>query len=406
MQKRKHRYWIIPVVLLAIAAGVWFAYPRLIKEERPAFVTVKVAKRDIQETVSCTGVLDAYRQVDVGAQVSGQIETLKVALGDHVTKGQLLAVIDPSVKQNDLLDAQAQLKSVRAQKRSKQALLKQYELEYERQQTMRSQDASATADLEGARANLESTKADIEALDAGIAQAKIALDTAKTNLAYTQIVAPMDGTVVAVETDEGQTLVSTQSAPTILILADLTVMTVKSLISEADVIRVKQGMPVFFSTLGDPDTRYKGTLRSVDPAPESITDTDTSAKTISSSATYYNGQFEVNNPDGKLRIFMTAEVSIVLGEVKGALSIPLSVLGSDRGNGRYEVRVLKNGRAEPRMIETGFKDNINIQVLKGLSEGDEVVVGDSQSAAEDLSNREDSFRGPPPGGGGGPPPGM
>ncbi|WP_319523640.1 macrolide transporter subunit MacA [Breoghania sp.] len=406
MRKSKRRYWIMAVTLLIIAAGVWFAYPRLMTEEKPAYVTVPVVKRNIQETVSCTGVLDAYRKVDVGAQVSGQIETLKVALGDKVKKGQLLAVIDPSVKQNDLKDAEAQLKSVRAQKRSKEALLKQYELEYERQQTMRSRDASAKADLESAKANLESTRADIDALDASITQAKIALDTAKTNLAYTQIVAPMDGTVVAVETDEGQTLVSTQSAPTILILADLSVMTVKSLISEADVIRVKPGMPVFFSTLGDPDTRYEGTLRSVDPAPESVTDTDTSAKTISSSATYYNGQFEVDNPDGKLRIFMTAQVSIVLGEVRQALSIPMSVLGSDLGNGRYEVRVLKDDHVQPRRIETGFKDNIYVQVLNGLREGEQVVVGDSQSAAEDLSSRKNSFRGPRPGGGGGPPPGK
>jgi len=396
MQKRKLRYWIVIAVLLVIATGAWFAFKRLQPSEQPDYVTVPVVKRDIQETVSCTGVLDAYRKVNVGAQVSGQIETLKVSLGDHVKKGELLAVIDPSVKQNDLKDAEAQLKSVRAQKRSKEALLKQYELEYERQQTMRSRDASAKADLESARANLESTRADIDALDASIAQAKIALDTAKTNLAYTQIVAPMDGTVVAVETDEGQTLVSTQSAPTILILANLDVMTVKSLISEADVIRVKPGMPVFFSTLGDPDARYEGVLRSVDPAPESITDTDTSAKTISSAATYYNGQFEVNNPDHKLRIFMTAQVSIVLGEVRQALSIPLSVLGSDLGNGRrYEVRVLKNGRAEPRQIETGLKDNIHIQVVSGLSEGEQVVVGDSQSAAQDLSSRKGRFRGPP-----------
>ena len=382
-------------MLLIVAAGLWFGLKRLQPAEKPDYVTVPVIKRDIQETVSCTGVLDAYRKVNVGAQVSGQIETLKVALGEKVKKGQLLAVIDPSVKQNDLKDAEAQLKSIQAQKRSKEALLKQYELEYERQQTMRSRDASAKADLESARANLESTRADIEALDAGITQAKIALDTARTNLAYTQIVAPMDGTVVAVETDEGQTLVSTQSAPTILILANLDVMTVKSLISEADVIRVKPGMPVFFSTLGDPDTRYEGVLRSVDPAPESVTDTDTSAKTISSSATYYNGQFEVDNPDGKLRIFMTAQVSIVLGEAGHVLSIPLSVLGNDLGNGCYEVRVLEDGRAEPRRIKTGFKDNIYIQVLSGLSEGEQVVVGDSQSAAEDLSNRKERFRGPP-----------
>lgn len=394
MQKVKHRYWITAATLFVIAAGIGIVWYRFKTPEQPVYVTVPVARRDIQEIVSCSGVLDAHKQVNVGAQVSGQIESLKVSLGDQVKKGQLLAVIDPTVRQNDLKDAEAQLKNVRAQKRSKLALLKQYELEYKRQLAMRSQDASAKADLESAQASLETTRADIDALDAQISQAEISVDTARTNLAYTRIVAPMDGVVVAVETDEGQTLVSTQSAPTILVLADLDVMTVKALISEADVIRVQPGMPTFFSILGDPDARYEGSLRSVDPAPETITGTDTSAKTISSAAIYYNGQFEVPNPEHKLRIFMTAQVSIVLGQVKQALCIPMSVLGKDRGNGRYTVRVLTNGGAETRLIKTGLKDNIYIQVLDGLDEGDQVVVGDSQSAAQNVSDSSSRHGGP------------
>jgi macrolide-specific efflux system membrane fusion protein len=401
MQKKKRRYLTIAAALLAIAAaGGWLVRDWLLPAQKPVYVTVPAHKRDIQETVSSTGVVDAFKQVDVGAQVSGQLESLKVSLGDTVKKGQLLAVIDPSVKQNDLKDAEAELKNIEAQKRSKQALLRQYELEYKRQQAMNQSDASAKADLESALANLDATRADIDALNAQIIQAKISVDTARTNLAYTQILAPMDGVVVAVETEQGQTLVSTQTAPTILILANLDTMTVKTLISEADVIRVKPGAPVYFSVLGDPDTRYHSTLRSVDPAPETITDEDTSAKTISSSATYYNGKFDVPNPDHKLRIFMTAQVSIVLGEVKQALSIPLSVLGADRGNDRYEVRVLKDGQAETRIIETGLKDNIYVQVLNGLQQGEQVVVGDSVSAEKSASDNNGSG-GPPHGG---PPP--
>jgi macrolide-specific efflux system membrane fusion protein len=396
MHKKKRRYLIMVVVLLAAAVlCAWFAADWLSATPQPTYLTVPVGRRDIQETVSSTGVLDSFQQVNVGAQVSGQLQSLKVSLGDSVKKGQLLAVIDPSVKQNDLKDAEAALRNVQAQKRSKQALLRQYELEYTRQQTMRYSDASAKVDLESAEANLNGTRADIEALDAQITQAKISVDTARTNLTYTQILAPRDGVVVSVETDEGQTLVSTQSAPTILILADLDTMTVKALISEADVIRVKPGMPVYFSILGDPDTRYTGTLRSIDPAPETITNSDTSAKTISSSATYYNGQFDVPNPDHKLRIFMTAKVSIVLGEVKQALCIPLSVLGDDLGKGRYNVRVLVDGSTETRVIKTGLKDNIYVQVLEGLREGQQVIVGDSLSAAKSTSGSR-GFGGPPP----------
>lgn len=400
MQKKKRGYWKILLALLALAGGAgWFFRDRVLPPPEPVFVTVPVAKRDIQETVSSTGILTASKQVDVGAQVSGQLQSLKVSLGDKVKKGQLLAVIDPSVKENDLRVAEAELESILAQKRSKTAMLRQYQLEYRRQQAMQEGDASARADLESAAASLESTQADIDALDAQIAQAKISVDTARKNLGYTRILAPMDGVVVAVETDEGQTLVSTQSAPTILILADLDTMTVKAQISEADVIRVKPGMPVYFNVLGEPDRRYHGTLRSVDPAPETVTDTDTSAKTVSSSATYYNGQFDVPNSDHRLRIFMTAQVAIVLGETRQALSIPLSVLGTSKGEGRYEVRVLKHGHPEPRIIRTGLKDNIYIEVRDGLNEGEEVVVGDSQSAEKSVSqsSRSRRFPGPPPG---------
>ena len=155
-------------------------------------------------------------------------------------------------------------------------------------------------------------------------------------------------------------------------------MTVKAEISEADVVKVKPGMPVYFTVLGAPDTRYEGTLRSVSPAPETITSSDTSAKTISSSATYYNGEFEV---------------SIVLGEAKHALSIPLSVLGEAAGSGRYQVRVLSDGQPETRVISTGLKDNIYVQVLGGLKEGDRVIVGDTQTAAKATAS-ENRMRGP------------
>ncbi len=395
MKKKTGRYVTISIVVVILAGcGLWF-FRDLSAAKTPMYMTVPVTRRDIQETVPATGVLMASKLVDVGAQVSGQIESLKVSLGDQVKKGQLLAVIDPSVAENDLKNAAAQLKSVAAQKLAKEALLKEYELGYKRQQEMRQSDASARADLESAKANLDSTKADIEALDAQITQAKISISTAQTNLSYTRIVAPMDGEVVAVEKEEGQTLVSKQEAPVLLILADVDTMTVKAEISEADVMRVKPGMPVYFTVLGAPDRRYSGTLRSVDPAPESVTNSDISAKTISASATYYNGQFNVANPDRKLRIFMTAQVSIVLGQAKQSLSIPLSVLGQDEGRDRYQVQVLANGKPESRVIKTGLKDNVYVQVLDGLSEGDRVVVGDSKTAAAaTASENQTRFRGP------------
>ena len=381
---------------VALLIGIGWLWPSLFPEP-VEFMTVPVTRQDISETVLATGSLEGRKQVNVGAQVSGQLQQLKVKLGDSVSKGQLLAVIDPVIPQNDLRDAEAALDNVLAQKQAKQALLKQYRLELQRQRAMRSQDASAQADLEQAEAALAQTQAELRALDAQTRQAHIKVDTAKANLGYTQISAPMDGVVIAIVTEEGQTVVSSQSAPTILKLADLDTMTVKAEISEADVIRVRPGQATRFTILGDPDTQYQGVMRAIEPAPESESSESSSSTTssTSSSAIYYNGLFDVPNPDHKLRVSMTAQVTIVLGESKQALAIPLSVLGQRLAGNRYEVQVLVNDRPESRAITTGRKDSVHIEVLEGLSEGERLVIGDSASAEAAQQANSSERRGPP-----------
>ncbi len=383
--------------VVGLLIGIGWLWPRLLPTP-VEFMTVPVSRQDIRETVLATGTLEGRKQVNVGAQVSGQLQQLKVKLGDSVKKGQLLAVIDPVIPQNDLRDAEAALDDVMAQKQAKQALLQQYSLELRRQQTMRSQDATAQADLEQAQAALTQTQAELRSLDAQIRQAHIKVDTAKANLGYTQISAPMDGVVIAIVTEEGQTVVSSQSAPTILKLADLDTMTVKAEISEADVIRVQPGQATRFTILGDPDTEYQGVMRAIEPAPESESSEESSStsSTSTSSAIYYNGLFDVPNPGHKLRVSMTAQVTIVLGESKQALAIPLSVLGQHLASNRYEVQVLVNGQPEARTITTGRKDSVNIEVLEGLNEGDRLVIGDSLSAEAAQQANSSERRGPPP----------
>src|SRR5450631_1119571 len=233
-----------------------------------SYITANATKTDIEEKVLASGTLNALKTVEVGAQVSGQLKKLHVVLGDQVKKGQLLAEIDPVLQQNSLRDAEASLENVKAQKRSKQALLQQYELAYKRQKQMVDQDAAASADLESAQAQLDGTRADLAALDAQINKAKISVDTAKANLDYTRIVAPMEGVVISIVTEEGQTVVSAQTAPTILKLANLDTITVKAQISEADVTRTRPGQSVYFTILGDADTRYYSTLRAIEPGPD------------------------------------------------------------------------------------------------------------------------------------------
>ncbi|MDR2128598.1 MAG: efflux RND transporter periplasmic adaptor subunit [Burkholderiaceae bacterium] len=378
------------VALLALGLAAWavkvFFFP---SQPAVSYVTAPVTRGDLEDTVLASGVIEAYKQVNVGAQVSGQIKRLAVQLGDAVKKGDLIAEIDSTTQNNSLHNAQAALETARAQLVQKQATHKQAQLAYARQKTMFEADATSREAFEAAQAALETTGAEIVALNAQIKQSAIQVDTAKVNLGYTTITAPMDGVVVAVIVEEGQTVNANQTTPSIIILAQLDRVTIKAEISEADVVRVEPGQKVYFTILGEPDKRYYATLRAVEPAPESISSaSSTSSGSSSATAIYYNGLFDVPNPEGKLRIAMTAEVSIVRDEAKGALLIPSAALtGSSRRGGRgapdgtYEVRVLAaDGNAQPRKIRVGLNNNVNAQVLEGLNEGEKVILGQSNAA--------------------------
>jgi macrolide-specific efflux system membrane fusion protein len=373
---------IAGTIALFVMLGTGFAVKKVFfSNAKASFITADVVKRDMEESVLASGILKAFKTVAVGAQVSGQLKTLHVALGDKVKKGQLLAEIDPVLQQNTLKDSEAQVENLRAQKRSRQSLLKQYDLAWQRQSQMNAKDATSTADVESAQAQLESTRYDIAALEAQIKKAVIAVDTARANLGYTRISAPIDGVVISIDTEEGQTVVSTQSATTIITLATLDTMTVKAKISEADVTRVKPGLQTYFTLLGDADTRYYGTLRAIEPGPvTSSTGTGSSStSSSSSSAVYYYGLFEVPNTNNKLKVSMTTQVVIVLNQARQALSIPISALVDKQKDGRSTVKVLVGDVAETRTIRTGISNNVQVQVLEGLREGEKVVVGDSTS---------------------------
>lgn len=380
------------VLIALLCAGLLIRHV-FFSQEKISYITATASRMDIEESVLASGTLNAFKTVDVGAQVSGQLKTLHVALGDTVTKGQLLAEIDPILQQNTLKDAEAQIANLQAQKRASQALLSQYELAFKRQSTMVAQDAASRADLESAQAQLYTTRYTIASLDAQIKKAKIAVDTAVANLGYTRIVAPMNGVVISITTQEGQTVVSTQSATTILTLANLDVITVKAKISEADITRVKPGLKTYFTLLGDADTRYYSTLRATEPGPVSSTSSTASSSSTSSTAIYYNGLFEVPNPDHKLRVSMTVQAVIVLNEAGKTLAIPVSALGDKRKDGRYAIKVLRNDTPESRVIRVGMNNRVNVQVLDGLKEGEKVVIGDSSTLP---ATEKSAQPGPPP----------
>lgn len=378
------------IALALLAKRLWFTPP-----PAPQVATAPVTVSDIEDTVLATGSIGAAKLVSVGAQVTGKVERLHVSLGDSIKQGQLIAEIDALTQQNNLRNAQAALKSAEAQLRARQAALKQAELAAVRLRQLVAIDAGSRADLEAAEATLSTGRADVAAQEAQIAQAKVAEDTSKINLAYTRVTAPMDGVVVAIVTEQGQTVNANQSAPTLIKLARLDSMTIKAQISEADVPRVKPGMPVYFSLLGDPDKRYETKLRAIEPGPTTLaTDTTTTTSSSAASAIYYNGIFDVPNVQGKLRINMTAQTSIVLAQIKGALTIPSGALGARDTEGRYKVRVLADAQVSERKVRIGLNNRVRAEVLEGLKAGELVVTSEAKIGGAAAGGNQRG--GPPP----------
>ncbi|MFE0757837.1 efflux RND transporter periplasmic adaptor subunit [Inquilinus sp. NPDC058860] len=394
-RRKRGRFAAVAAVLALLAIGGLAAWHWLSPPAAVPRMTAVAAIGDVEEAVLATGTLKPKRLVAVGAQASGRIISLKVTLGQKVAKGDLVAEIDSVTQQNALRTAQASLANLRAQRTEKEATLALNRLTLARQKAMAAQRASSQADLEAAEANVQVTEAQIEQLDAQIVEGEVAIETAQVDLGYTRITAPSDGTVLAIVSQEGQTVNAVQSTPTIVVLGDLDTMTVRAEISEADVVAVRPGQPVYFTILGDRDQRYDAELTSIEPAPESIRNdssfstTSTSSSTSSSSsssssssAIYYIGTFEVPNADGHLRTYMTAEVHIVLGQARGVVTIPSAALGARAADGSTTVQVVgADGTTQPRQVRIGLNDKTIAEVRSGLSAGERVVTGGLEPAA-------------------------
>ncbi|HTJ58615.1 MAG TPA: efflux RND transporter periplasmic adaptor subunit [Devosiaceae bacterium] len=364
------------VVLVAACVGGWFAWQHYLQATAPVVPeTVAVTRSDVQQTVLANGILQANALVSVGAQVSGRVEKLAVKVGDVVKQGDLIAQIDSTDQVNAVKSAQAALAMANAQLVAQQATVKQAQAALDRINTLLKQGEETPADQETAQAALDTAKAQIDVIAAQIQQAKLNVDSANLNLSRTTITAPSAGTVVALLVDEGQTVNANQTAPILVKMADVSTMVIKAQISEADVPRVKPGQPVYFTILGEPDNKINAQLLSVDPAPDEVaTDSDNSTPSTTN-AIYYNGLFEVPNPDAKLRIDMTAQVTIVLADASNAITVPSSAL-TKTPRGGYLVAVYDpaTGRVQPRRVTVGINNNVSAEILSGLKEGELVVA--------------------------------
>lgn len=402
MKLKKNKKIIIAVIILGvIGVGIYQKYFTTIPV---SYLTEPVKQENLEVTILADGKLEASQQVEVGAQVSGQIKKLHVQLGDVVKKGGLIAEIDDLPQQNAVKDGEARLKNVEASKVAKQAQIINARVTLQRQQNLIRQKATTQSDVDIAEANLLVLEAELEALDAQIAQAKIALDTAKLDLTYTKILAPIDGVVVATLVKEGQTVNSAQTAPTIVKIANLDTMNIKAQISEADITKVSPKMKGYFTILGEPKNRYPAILESTEPAPEKFQTTiGNTATTTSTEAIYYNGILKVDNPDHRFRIDMTAQVYIVVDSVKNkiivstmatrfkpsTLDLPESYTDQKDKKNRNEayVWVLENdGNISPRKVTLGISNNIYTEVISGLDGNEQIIISESLGNAPQASN--------------------
>lgn len=359
------------VVVALAGVGGWTLWPAPVPV---AYETAPVTRRDLENAVTASGRVEPKASVDVGAQVSGQLRRLLVQPGDRVRAGQLLAEIDAEVQAAQVEGLQAELARLAAERTELQAQLGFAERQAGRRNSLVGRSASQET-VEESERDRDVLRARVEALDATMRRSRAALRAEEATLARSRITSPMDGTVVAVEAREGQTLNANYDTPVLLRIADLATMTVRSDVSEADVVRLRPGMPVWFTTLGFPDRKFRAALRQVLPAPPVRKEGQADSAVVT-----YVALFDVENPEGVLLPGMTAQVFFVTESQAAVLTVPVAALEPDGS-----LRVLDaQGRTQTRRPATGMRTRAFVAVTSDLAEGEQVVTGIRAPEAEPL----------------------
>lgn len=307
------------LALALLAGGGYLSWTTWLQPDNPRaqYQIASVQRGDIEDLVSATGTLQPRDYVDVGAQVSGQLKKIHVEVGSIVQQGDLLAEIDPTVLLANVDASRAGLRNLQANLLVRESALALTRDQYQRQKNLMAAEATTTEALRSAENNLRAAEAQLAAQKASIEQTQSSLRASEANLNYARIYAPISGAVVSVTARQGQTLNANQSAPIILRVADLSTMTVQTQVSEADVGKLRVGMPVYFTTLGSQGQRWYGRLRKVEPTP-----------TVTNNVVLYNALFDVPNADQRLMTSMTAQVFFIAAQARDALLVPAAAVQS------------------------------------------------------------------------------
>lgn len=371
---KKIAYLILLIILIGV--GVYYYF---YNKDEFNYLTYEVKKRDITQSIEAIGEVYAKTQVDVGAQVSGQITRLYVRLGDYVKEGDLIAQIDKDKQQNDLDITKAQLESAKANLESKKIALNIALKQYTREQKLYEKKATSLESLENLKNNFYALKASVADLNAQTTQLEISLKNAQKDLAYTTIVAPSKGEIINIAVEEGQTVNANQNTPSIVRLADLSEMEIRMQIAEADINKINVGKSVKFNILNEPEKKFEAIISSIDPANTTITDATSNTNlnsnlNSSASAVYYYARVFVKNDNNFLRIGMSTENEIAIKTQKNVLVVPTLAIKNDAES--YYIEILKdNKNIIKKPVKLGIKDNLNTQIVEGINEGDLVIIG-------------------------------
>jgi HlyD family secretion protein len=402
----KFRTGWLALGLTLCAAGVGYWQYR-IRHQAPevSYKTATVERRNIVGRVTASGTLSALVTVQVGTQVSGRIQKLFADFNSVVTKGELVAKIDPALFEASVQQAQANYLAAKAGVTTAEANALAADKQYARTKALHDQNLAAQADLDTAEANVATSHSAIEAAKAAVAQSLASLHQAEVNLSYTSIVSPIDGVVISRTVDVGQTVAASLSAPTLFTIAqDLTKMQVDTNVAEGDVGRLEVGMKTFFTVDSFPGQRFLGKIRQIRNA----------ATTVQNVVTY-DAVIDVDNTDLKLRPGMTANVTVVYAERRKVLAVANAALRfrppaalapaasgeshRPRGHGpgsdapeTHSVWLMHGVAPQAVPVHTGLTDGTVTEVVDGdLNEGDPVVV---ESTAPDTAPASTGAAGP------------
>jgi macrolide-specific efflux system membrane fusion protein len=366
--------------LLVFALIAVVGIPVFFIKQQPATesqLTVAVTLGDIEDNVTAQGKLEPKEYVDVGAQVSGQLQKLYVDIGDNVSAGQLLAEIDPRVYLARVQADEANIKNLQAQLAGQQASVIFARQQFDRNRLLLQTQGVSEQDFQSSEYNLKKAIATENSIRAQIEQIQSTLSGDRTNLGFTKIYAPISGTIVTRSARLGQTLNANQTTPTILQIAKLDAMTVRAQVAEADIMRLQAELPVYFTTLGANERRWEGKVRQILPSPETV-----------NNVVLYNVLVDVDNNDRQLMTGMSTQMFFVLGSAQHVSLLPVTVLNdrraqADNDSGRaYQVKRKIGDDFVDTIIHIGLRNRRFAEIRDGLSEEDSVLLPSKASPSK------------------------